>query len=77
MAWEDVPTKLAQYDEATYAPNREGMTASNALLLEFDVTQVSDLPVHRRTEFEDALDYRLGACVNLASSRAWPNLGRK
>lgn len=70
MAWEDVPTKLAQYALELYAP----ATADVVLLREFGVTNVDDVPVDRRDEFEFQLDYRLGACVNLRLSKAarWP-----
>lgn len=66
MAWEDVPLKMSQYDAEDYSPD----DASNDLLLFFDVTQLSDVGVERRDEFEERLDYRLEACTNLRNSRA-------
>ncbi len=66
MAWTDVPAKMIQYDLEAYAPTN----ATQTLLNEFSVTTVDDVPESRRTEFEEALDYRLGACQNLAKSKA-------
>lgn len=64
MAWEDVPNKLVAYALETYAPPN----ADGVLLREFGVTNVANVPVERRKEFEAALDYRLGACQNLKTS---------
>ena len=72
MAWEDVPAKLAQYDEEPYADNSNGTTASFKLLASFHVTDPEHIIPQLRQEFEDQLDYRLGACVNLRNSRGWP-----
>lgn len=66
MAWQDVPAKLTQYAALTYAPDNADVT----LLSEYGVTDVSDVPAHRREDFEADLDYRLGACQNLEISRA-------
>lgn len=66
MAWTDVPAKLQQYALETYAPPNADVT----LLKEYGVDNVQDVPEHRREEFEAALDYRLGACVNLNKSTA-------
>ena len=65
MAWSDVPAKLSEYEDEEYAPPR----ARERLLAAFDATRLSDVAVERRVEFEEALDYRLGACVNLRKSR--------
>ncbi len=66
MAWADVPAKLAQYVLEEYAPPN----ADTTLLSEYGVTDVNDVPVTRQADFEADLDYRLGACQNLAASRA-------
>ena len=66
MAWIDVPAKLTQYDGEEYADD----DAVSKLLNLFGADTVDDVPEHRREEFEEVLDYRLGACVNLAKSRA-------
>lgn len=71
MAWNDVPAKLAQYAQERYAPP----DAVRTLFNEFGVptTVVADVPELKRADFEAALDYRLGACINLRKSRAWRN----
>ena len=71
MAWDDVPAKLAQYAQEQYAPPM----AVPKLFAEFGVTvnDAAAVPVERRADFEAALDYRLGACINLRNSRAWRN----
>lgn len=71
MAWADVPAKLAQYDEEPYADNSNGTTASFKLLAAFHVTQPSQILEGLRQEFEEQLDYRLGACINLRNSKGW------
>lgn len=77
MAWEDVPAKLDEYEAAEYAPP----DARGALIRAYSNGQsedIADIPEHRRVEFEEQLDYRLGACLNLAASRAWtPDMLRK
>jgi len=65
MAWSDVPAKLATYAAEEYAPPN----ADVKLLWEFDALTVDAVPEHRREEFEQALDYRLGACQNVKASR--------
>lgn len=71
MAWEDVPAKLASYDAEEYADNSNGTTASFKLLASFEAATVDDVPVDARDEFESVLDARLGACVNLRTSKGW------
>lgn len=66
MAWQDVPAKLAQYAQEEYAPPN----ADTTLLNEYGVTDVNDVPTYRQGDFEADLDYRLGACQNLANSKA-------
>lgn len=66
MAWADVPKKLENYDKEEYAPD----DASSKLLFEFGAVTVERVPELRREEFEEALDYRLGACINLRNSKA-------
>lgn len=66
MAWADVPDKLVTYGEAEYAPD----DAVDKLLAEYEVTDVADVPVYRQFHFEVKLDYVLGACLNLAASKA-------
>lgn len=78
MAWEDVPAKLIAYDAETYADNTKGTTASVKLIGKYtgghfglDMTSTLLLiPAARREEFEEELDYRYGAVVNLRESRA-------
>lgn len=72
MAWSDVPAKLAQYDAEPYADNSNGTTASYKLLRSFAASTADEVPAHMRETFEDQLDYRLGACINLRKSKAWP-----
>lgn len=72
MSWADVPTKIAQYDAETYADNSNGTTASFKLLASFGAATLADIPPHQYADFEEKLDYRLGACINLRNSRAWP-----
>ena len=66
MAWSDVPAKLTEYALETYASTG----ADTTLLNEYGVTNVADVPENRRADFEADLDYRLGACKNLAASTA-------
>ena len=65
MAWSDVPAKLAAYAAEEYAPPN----ADEVLLREYGALAVSDVPEHLHEEFEQALDYRLGACQNVKASR--------
>ena len=70
MAWENVPAKLAQYREMEYG----GDDVADRLLADFGVFADEDLdmiPAYRRQEFEDQLDYRMGACANLTDSGGW------
>jgi hypothetical protein len=71
MAWADVPAKLAQYDAEEYADNSNGTTASFKLLASFHVTAPEQILEGLRLEFEEQLDYRLGACINLRKSKGW------
>jgi len=71
MAWVDVPAKLAQYDEEPYADNSNDTTASFKLLASFHVETLEQILPGLRDEFEEQLDYRLGACVNLRKSKGW------
>lgn len=66
MSWADVPTKYAQYVAEPYADENAGPK----LLAFFKAETLADVPVLRRAEFEEMLDYRLGACVNLRGSVA-------
>lgn len=73
MTWADVPAKVSQYDGEGYADNSNGTTASQKLAIKWtfgrstDYTQVA---VTYRNDFEDELDYRLTAVINLRTSRA-------
>lgn len=69
--WADVPAKLADYDAQPYADNSNGTSASYKLLRSFDANTAEEVPENRRIEFEEQLDYRLGACKNLAKSKGW------
>lgn len=71
MAWADVPAKLAAYDALEYADNTNGTTASYKLLRSFNVETLAAVPVDQREDFEEQLDYRAGACVNVAKSKGW------
>lgn len=66
MAWIEVPTKLRQYAVSEYAPVNADLT----LLAEYGARDLNGVPEARREDFESDLDYRLGACVNLANSKA-------
>lgn len=72
MAWADVPAKLTQYDAEPYADNSQGTTASFKLLASFKAATLADIGPLYQEDFEKALDYRLGACINLRKSKAWP-----
>ena len=71
MTWADVPAKLAQLDAEEYTDDTQGTSASYKLLRSFNVDSVSALtdPI-AQVEFEQQLDYRLGAMVNLRKSKA-------
>lgn len=74
MAWEDVPAKATAYNTEPYSYAQEGETATQRLIREFtngQGTTLDDVPVERRGEFEEQLDYRLGACENVDRARAW------
>lgn len=66
MAWADVPAKFAQYQTIEYG----GEEAAERLLAAYHVSEVGDVLVDLREDFENDLDYRLGACENLVSSKA-------
>lgn len=66
MAWEDVPAKMARYIDIEYG----GLDNAARLLANFKADTVDEVPVQLRVEFEEQLDYRLGACENLVRSRA-------
>lgn len=65
MAWADVDAKMARYIEIEYG----GLDNAARLLAAFNADTTDEVPVHRRDEFEEQLDYRLGACENLVRSR--------
>lgn len=76
MAWVDVPAKLAGYRTMEYG----GDTQANSLLaayggmrrVEDDVTYSLDfVPDSEKAPLEAELDYRIGACENLAKGRGW------
>jgi len=73
MEWAGVPSLLDQYDSMEYADNTGGSTASQKLVRSFTggTDDIADVPVERRVEFMEQLEYRMGACANLATSRAW------
>lgn len=66
MAWTDVPNKLTQYEGEDYAPTNARAT----LLAFYGVEDVADVPENRQEDFENDLDHRLGACINLRTSKA-------
>lgn len=75
MAWADVPAKLTQYDAEPYADNSNETLPSfklvSAYVPEGLPVVLASVPWERRDALEKDLDYRLGACVNLAKSRGW------
>ena len=75
MAWADVPTKLTQYDAEPYADNSNDTLPSFKLVSLYVplglVIILANVPELLRDDLEKDLDYRLGACVNLAKSRGW------
>lgn len=75
MAWADVPAKLTQYDAEPYADNGNDTLPSFKLVSLYVplglVVKLENVPINRRDDLEKDLDYRLGACVNLAKSRGW------
>lgn len=74
MAWEDVPAKLVAYDAEEYADNSNGTSASYKLVAKYTalgaVINITNIPAFRREDFEEELDRRLGAVINLRKSRA-------
>lgn len=66
MAWDDVPAKLARYASIEYG----GEENARRLVVSFNVGTILELPEEMHEEFEQALDYRLGACENLVRSKA-------
>lgn len=70
MAWEDVPAKLAKYRAMEYGGDKEAdrLIKSFFILSDEDIDMI---PVEHRADFEAQLDYRIGACENLASSVGW------
>ena len=68
MSWLEVPAKLVAYANEPYAPD----DAITQLFRAYGVPRNSpaDVPENMREEFEARLDYRLGACINLRTSRA-------
>lgn len=71
MTWADVPAKMTAYDAEEYADNSNGTTASFKLLASFNATVLSGVPVDAQDEFEQQLNARLGACINLRTSKGW------
>lgn len=76
MAWEDVPARLAYYDTLDYADDSGGETPSVKLVrnyggLKNGVVSLDNVPVELRDDLEADLEYRIGACENLAKARAW------
>lgn len=70
MSWPQVPAKLAQYRSIEYGGN----DIADRFIKDFGILHDSDLdmvPLYKRAEFEAELDYRIGACLNLATSTGW------
>ena len=68
MSWLEVPAKLVAYANEPYSPD----DAITQLFRAYGVPRNSpaDVPENMREEFEAGLDYRLGAGINLRTSRA-------
>ena len=68
MSWLEVPAKLVAYANEPYAPD----DAITQLFRAYGVPRNSpaDVPENMREEFEAGLDYRLGAYINMHTSRA-------
>ena len=75
MAWADVPAKLTQYDGEEYADDSNETLPSfklvSAYVPEGRPVILANVPELLRDDLEKDLDYRLGACVNLAESKGW------
>lgn len=77
MAWADVPAKLAGYRTMEYGGDRQ----ADALLAAYGgIRRNADgsadyslvyVPDSEKTPLEQELDYRIGACENLAKGRGW------
>lgn len=76
MAWVDVPAKLAGYRTMEYGGDRQ----ADALLAAYGgirrngneaVYSLDFVPPSEQKPLEDELDYRIGACENLAKGRGW------
>lgn len=77
MSWDQVPSKLAKYRTLEYSDDAtvDQFRNNYGILSDADLDM---LPVYKRIEFEAELDYRIGACENLAASKAWtPDMLRK
>lgn len=74
MAWADVPAKITKYNSLEYADDTKGTTPSEKLVRQFtngvSGTDINLISGWAREDFEQQLDYRIGACENLAKSRA-------
>lgn len=78
MAWADVPAKLAKYRTIQYGGDVEADKLLNAFGVFGGDEDLVMVPSYRRAEFEEKLDYRLGACEQLVTSKAWsPEMLRK
>lgn len=70
MAWADILARLAHYRTLEYEAN----VNADRLIRSFGATsdaEIDMIPVYRRDEFEQQLEYRIGACENLAASGGW------
>lgn len=78
MSWAEVPAKLAIYRTMAYSNDEQ----ADKLIAAFYGKRLTDnkgnyelsinyIPVSLQPDFEEALDYRMAACTNLANSVAW------
>lgn len=73
MAWADVPAKFEQYMTIDYggAANATNLVRRYVPFDTGKAATLDNIPVDKREDFESDLDYQLGACKNLVTSRSW------
>jgi hypothetical protein len=74
MAWADVPAKLEKYRDQDYGGDDQAdklIEAYGGRDPRTGVLDVNNVMENYRQGFEEELDYRIGACENLETSKAW------
>ena len=76
MPWADVPAKMVEYRAIEYGGDEQADKLCAAFYgwqpnVTPRVYSEEYVPERLRGAFEEALDYRLGACRELVTSRGW------